>query len=135
MKMCLSHWAALKALVVGKGMGTLIAADAEMAHRQMVEEVEAAVAGAEFHQDNLSTYDPLVASYWTLMWMAIKSGGLYLMEKKPGDGEGEYCPLCEVEAAGVRVEGKAGLATEWMEGCTDSVLVYCRDNGLLAKPQ
>lgn len=113
-------------MVVGKGMGGLIAKDSEAVRDRILSEFD--------HMDSLATYDPLMASYWMLMCMALQNGGLYLMGEKPGDG-GEYCPLCEVEAAGVRVEGKAGLAVDWMEGCTDSVLVYCRDNGLLSKPQ
>ncbi len=127
MKFCTPHWAALRDRIIGKGMGALIAENGRAAAERMVEELEGVATPA--------TYDPLMASYWMIMGMAIKHGGLYLMGTKPGDGDGEYCPLCEVEEAGLRIESKAGLADEWMEGCTDSVLVYCREQGLLGKPQ
>ncbi len=126
MKMCVPHWNALRTTVIGKGMGDLIAPDNKAIMARAIEELEGTATPA--------TYDPLQASYWMLMGMALQTGGLYLMGDKPGDG-GEYCPLCEVESAGVRLEGEAGLAVEWINGCTDSVLVYCREQGLLAKPQ
>ena len=124
MKMCLPHWGALKTMIVDKGMGGLITVDAEAAHTQILEEIEGTAS--------VATYDPLMAANWMLMGMAVKHGGLYLMYGKPGDG-GEYCPLCEVEAAGVRFEDKAGLSVEWLEGCTDTILEYCRGQRLLPK--
>jgi len=126
-KFCPIHWSALRDMVIGKGMGALISKDGAAAADRLVEELEGVATPA--------TYDPLMASYWMIMGMAIKNGGLYLMGTKQGDGDGEYCPLCEVEEAGLRVESKSGLADEWLEGCTDAVLVYCREQNLLSKPQ
>ena len=115
-------------MVIGKGMGALIAGNVEAVHQRILDEAE----GVETND----TYDPLMASCWRLMGTAIQDGGLDLMCEKSGTSQGgQCCPLCEVEAVGVRVEGKPGLATVWLEGCTDSVLVYCREQGLLAKPQ
>ncbi len=127
MKFCPVHWAALRDMVIGKGMGALIAKDGTAVAERVMEELEGVATPA--------TYDPLMAAQWMLTGMALKNGGMYLMGQKPGDGDGEYCPLCEVESAGIKLEGKEGLASEWMEGCTDSVLIYCRENGLLSRPQ
>ena len=128
MKMCLPHWGVLKTMIIDKGMGGLIAMNAKDAHQRILDEVEGNVFPA--------TYDPLMAADWMLAGMAVKCCGLYLMYQKPGDtGSGEYCPLCEVEDAGVKFEGKSGFAAEWLEGCTDLVLSYCRENHLLPRLQ
>lgn len=130
MKFCQPHWTALREMVIAKGMGELISKDGAAAAERMVEELEGTATNA--------TYDPLMAAYWSIMGMALEKGGLYLMYSKPGDGadaESHYCPLCEVEEQGMKQESKSGAAVCWMEGCTDSILMFCREQGLLARPQ
>lgn len=128
MRICQTHFKALKEKVIDKGMGALISYDGVAAHERMAAEMEGTATNA--------TYDPLLAACWMLMGMALERGGFYLLGSKPGDSsDGEYCPLCEVEAAGVKLDGKAGAAEEWLEGSTDCVLIYCRENNLLARPQ
>ena len=119
------HADELRGQVISKGMGGLIADD----DGNVVERARAELAIAA----PVATYDPLMVAHWAIVGKALEEGGVYLMFDRPGDG-GEYCPLCEVEDAGVR-EGKVGLSLAWMEGCTDSILVYCRQQGLLSKPQ
>lgn len=122
MKFCNFHWDELRGQVISKGMGGLIVEDSNIPLALVLPEV---LVGA--------VYDPLMAAQWSIVGMALETGGFYLLSTRPGDG-GEYCPLCEVEDAGVR-EGKAGLSLAWMEGCTDAILVHCREQGLLPRPQ
>ncbi len=126
MQFCQPHWNILKEMVISKGMGELIAKSGEELKARVVEELEGTATSA--------TYDPLMAAYWSILGKALELGGIYLMFDKPGDGC-EYCPLCEVEIQGVKVENKVGLAAEWMEGCTDAILVHCREQGLLPRLQ
>jgi hypothetical protein len=126
MRFCQQHWDTLREMVISKGMGTLIAKSGEDVAARVQEELEGTATNA--------TYDPLMSAYWGITNRALEMGGLYLMGRKPGDGE-EYCPLCEVEEQGIRFESKPGAALAWMEGCTDSILVYCRENNLLPRAQ
>lgn len=126
MKFCRTHWDRLRQLVIDKGMVALISKDGEAAADRMVEELEGTATPL--------TYDPLLSAYWMLSGKALELGGLYLMGQKPGEG-GEYCPMCEVEEQGVKYAGQPGDAEAWMDSCTDSCLVYCREQGLLPKPQ
>ena len=125
MKFCQPHWTALREMVIEKGMGALIvSAGVDAPSRALI----------DLLKDTETRDDPLMTSYWALSGRALAIGGLYLMGVRPGDG-GEYCPMCEVEEQGLRFESRPGAAQAWMEGCTDSVLVYCRENNLLPRAQ
>lgn len=126
MKFCPLHWNALREMVIAKGMGDLIRMHDTIA---AIDVPKPSVVVEELLSQD---YDPLAGAYWALMAQALHFGGDYLLFSKPGDG-GFYCPLCEVEIQGLEQENKAGLAQNWLEGCTDSVLVYCRENNLLSK--
>lgn len=126
MKFCQPHFGELKKLVISKGMGGLIESDEDA----VAERARAEVDGTAM----TDTYDPLMAAHWMLIGRAFELGGFYLLESKPGDGDGHYCPMCEVEEQGT-LQDLPGAAQHWMEGCTDAVLIYCRENGLLSKPQ
>ena len=125
MKFCPPHWAALREMIVAKGMGGLISSDAPVSLSDWMRDLDV---------DDFPS-DPLISAWFMLCGRAVYVLGLELLENKLGDGTVEYCPLCEVEEAGLEDNGQSGLAQGWMEGCTDSILVYCRNNNLLPREQ
>src|SRR3990167_6798335 len=125
-KFCQPHWDRLRQLVIDKGMESLISKSPEAAQSRVEEELEGVATAA--------TYDPLLSAYWMLMARALEQGGDYLLCEKPGENL-EYCPMCEVEAQGVKQFNKEGAAESWMDGCTDACLRYCRENNLLPRTQ
>lgn len=111
MKFCQLHWDELKAAIDERGLSHLIAKDGRGAVNRVVAEIEGTATDA--------SYDPLMAAYWMITGRALEMGGLYLMT-------GDYCPLCELEK-----HTEHGVAAEWIQGCTDSVKVYCEEKGLV----
>ena len=127
MKFCRGHWTTLRGMVEEKGMKHLIKTNAKEAFDSMIKELKG--------DNNIIDYDPLMSSYWTLSARAIEVGGIYLLGVKP-DGS-EYCPMCEVQKhipvcnCG-KCKGETS-AIQWMEGCTDAVLEYCKENSLVVE--
>lgn len=81
--------------------------------------------------DDLIDYDPLLSAHWMIMGRALEVGGLYMMgvDEK---GEG-YCPLCELNKNVPKETVMPGEipATTWIQGCTESCLIFCQENGLV----
>lgn len=113
MQICKSHWWLMKESVHARGLWPLVAVDGHQVVERMKSEIEGTADD--------STYDPLMASMHMINAQALKMGGLYLMDDK-----GMYCPLCEVNKY-------LGMGTdiEWVNGCMDSVLEYCREHRIV----
>lgn len=62
-------------------------------------------------------YDPLLAAYFAIFGNFLSNGGAAVLQF---DG----CPLCEVE-------GRSGLAADWIDGSTDDQVTICRSRGLV----
>jgi len=131
MQFCMPHWKQLRSAIQRKGMFHLVARSGEEATTRTAAELKGEHA----------PFDPLMSCHWQITNRALELGGLYLMSQKP-DG-GSYCPLCEVEAnIKVTDEAKAeckceggfkDIPTCWIEGCTDSAVEYCKEQGLELK--
>lgn len=106
MKFCMPHWNALREAIRSRKMWVLVAPNGLAASRRIQDELDGVETDA--------TYDPLMAAHWMISNKALEYGGLYLMT-------GDYCPLCEVA-----VHGPDGIAEEWINGCTDSILEYVK---------
>jgi hypothetical protein len=107
MKMCQSHWLALKDEVTRAGLMDFVAADGK--------ELFDRVIGPELQGTTPSpaNQDPLMACTMMIYGRAIEDGGLYLMTRDP-DGN-EYCPLCECEKHG---------GTGWIPSCVKAQKEY-----------
>lgn len=119
--MCADHWLKLREGVKSRGLWHLVAKSGEDAHARLLEEIDGTA--------KVEGYDPLMAANIMITGEALKQGGLTLLVQ---DENGkERCPLCEVDKNG---KGQTN-ADSWINGCLDSVLEYCRDNGLTPKVQ
>lgn len=124
MKFCDCHWAALKEAVKVRGMWGLVAKDGTAVMERIKEEI-----AGNASDDN---FDPLAAATWAIYGRAIELGGLNMMM-------GELCPLCELDT---QVKGDSEIqqldangripSQNWIEGCCDSLLEYCREKCLLS---
>lgn len=132
MRICKDHWAKLRARIADLGLSHLVARDGKEAMAQMVAELEG-------HKDE-KNHDPLMSCNWMIQSHAMKMGGLQLMMPKE-DGE-PRCPICE--AWEHRHDGALPSDREvtledfenfWINGPTDSELVYCRKLGLVPNQQ
>lgn len=85
MKFCPDHWAALKAAIDARGMGDLVAPDAETAHAQMVSSLKEGVTTPV-------NFDPLMSAHWAIVSNVMTVTGLAVLYAGE-DGE-ERCPLC-----------------------------------------
>lgn len=115
MKFCQPHWDDLKTAIKDRGLWHLVAADGRAAMDRAIDEMNRTATD--------KAYDPLMAAHWSICGQAMKQGGLYLMS-------GDYCPLCELEK-----HTEAGMAKRWVDGCTDSILSYCQERGLVPRKQ
>ena len=121
MKMCPHHWDKLRTGVQDRGMFHLVHKSGEALVESLKEELNG--------QKKIENYDPLMDANMMIMGRAIQDGGPYLLGV---DERGEdYCPLCEVNKHG---EGKV-TADDWIKGCLDSILKFCRENNLVAGVQ
>lgn len=118
MKFCQPHWDKLREGVRERGLYHLVAKDGEAATGRVMAELQGTATD--------KTYDPLMAAHWMIFNRALEAGGIGLMGHNPNDPEGHYCPLCELgRALGPDAE------TNWINGCLDSVLEFCREKGLV----
>lgn len=118
MKFCQSHWDELRQAIDDRGLSHLVAKDGVAAAKRLVFELEGT--------DKPDDYDPLMAANWMISGRVLEEVGLVMMM-------GDYCPLCMVEDEGQRRGQRAGLASEWIKSCTDSVREYCVYLGLIEK--
>ena len=113
MRMCESHWAALRQAIEDRGLAHLVEQSAEAA---------AAVLKRQLEGDmRVSDFDPLMAAWWSISETFLKGAGLA--------GLGDCCPLCEVD------KQQRGLAADWIDGSTDDQLATARDLGLVPLAQ
>jgi hypothetical protein len=118
MKICPSHWEALRQAIDQRGLTPLVSADgAELAQRQADELVQGRSA---------KTYDPLAAAMWAIFNNGIEAGGAYMLGTK-SNGE-PYCPLCELE------QNSPTPAMDWIEAAAEEQLGEARALGLAPKP-
>lgn len=94
-------------------MWHMVHADAQAAHESMVRQLEGT--------DDTKDFDPLLNSTWAIYAQFTKEAGLNALV-------GDLCPLCEVE------KYRAGLAKNWIEGCTDGQLENARELKLMPQP-
>lgn len=113
--MCQPHYEQLKQAIRDRGLWPLVAQSPEAASAN----IEAQVNGDQ----DPKNYDPLLNATMMIYHQGVKQGGLYMMT-------GDYCPLCELEA-----HTTWGKAAEWISGCTDAVLEYCRTHKLVPATQ
>lgn len=124
MKFCAEHWEHLRQAVKSRGMWQLVAKDGAAAVARVKEEIEGTAS-----DDN---FDPLAAATWAIYGRAIELGGLAMMQE-------DLCPLCELnrqvkanpEIAQTDAKGNPP-SQNWIDGCCDSLLEYCREKCLLS---
>ncbi len=112
MKMCPTHWAALRKAIDERGLSGLVAGDGKKAHAAMVRELDGVPEPGD--------WDPLMSANWAIFSEALKCGGLAMM----GVDEARKlrCPLCMADLG-----GGPGTAEEWISGCCDAQLAHARD--------
>lgn len=120
MKFCQPHWEELRAAIQTRGLNHLVARSGEEATQRLRDELEGTA-------DN-KTFDPLMAAHNQITARALEAGGIELLSS--GD-----CPLCFIELGVKNGTGQDGAATNWISGCTDSILEYCTTAGLIVRPQ
>lgn len=121
MKICAAHWQQLRDALDARGLTHLISKDGEALTEIVMDELN----GVPKQERG---YDPLYDANMMIWSRALQMGGLYLMTQK-ADGS-EYCPLCEVE-----VHLGEGMATEWINGCTEAIRKHCQEQGLVPPTQ
>lgn len=96
---------------------------------QAVEDLKAQIEGAA----TLANWDPLMAAHWAIANRVMERVGLAALN------EG-FCPCCAVDesykvfvaAGNAPPPGQKAMdANGWINSCTDSMLNYARDNGLM----
>lgn len=66
--------------------------------------------------------DPLIITLLEINKKAVETCGDYLLSAAT-----TYCPLCEVE----RTLQVADAGEQWVDNCTDAVLLICKVNGVV----
>lgn len=112
MKFCDNHWESLKDAIEIRSLSHLVSKNEEDAAARIQKELDG--------KHSLDNYDPLLNAYWMLMQKAVEMGGIYMMSND------NICPLCEVR-------NNLGLLEDirWINGCCDSILVFCEENNLV----
>ena len=118
MPWCQPHWDALREAVEDRGLGPWMSKGGEDAMLQSVREIEGTQADAQ-------GFDPLLRA-----WSMINSRIL------EWSGELWSCPLCTVQRHSDTCK-QPGCSVDppqaYIDGCTDSLLAYARDLGLVPK--
>lgn len=114
MKICETHWSALKQAIDDRGLSGLVSKDGHVA----VEKAEGQLQG-DVSRD---TFDPLMNANFAIWSNGLRAGGLYLMGQK--DDGTHYCPICESEAHGGQP------ADWWINSAADEQLERARALGL-----
>ncbi len=120
MKFCMPHWAELKTAIDIRGLSHLVAKDGKVAADRLKDELMGVATK--------DTYDPLMNAHNMITCRALEAGGLYLLT-------GDFCPLCELdthlpaldEKGQPRPNSENKESTNWINGCTDSVLNHCQE--------
>lgn len=114
MKICEKHWKMMLKSISDRGMGDLIAKDAETAMQNTVAQLNG----------EQSDFDPAMSMHWHWSNAALKAGGLYLMTLKE-DGT-DYCPVCEyvVHVEDFKDEEEIGIVA-------DQMAKWCREQKLI----
>lgn len=118
MKICQSHWTAMRATIDRHGLSDLIAKDGEAAMQGIVAELEGDDAA----------FDPLMSMHWHYMNWALGGGGLYLLgPSEDGSNDGAYCPVCEL------ITHIADFnADQSFDEVAQAMVKHCIDKGLIA---
>lgn len=87
MRICLDHWAMMRASIEAHGMSELVAKSGKEAADNAMTELQ----GEE------APFDPLMSMNWHFHSQALQGGGLYLMGDAGSENDGHYCPLCELD--------------------------------------
>lgn len=115
MKMCQTHWAALRAAIEERGLMKLVSRNGEV----LIERLEGQLIGQPIKE----TFDPLMGANLAIWSNALEAGGLYLMGTTES-GE-QYCPICESEKHG-------GYPAEWwITNAADEQLNRAQELGLV----
>ena len=110
MKMCATHWTALRAKIDERGLGHLVARSGKEAVEVLSRQADGIATAAAF--------DPLMGANFAIFYQYTKDVGLAAFE-------GDKCPLCEVEKSG------EGRAQNWIDGSTQDQLDMIRAKRLL----
>ncbi len=123
MKYCQPHWDRLRSAIEQRGMGHLTARSGEEAMMRFEEEV---IGQATKH-----TFDPLMACHNRVVERATQRFGLALFA--PNEDGSEKCPVCLLlTLPDDKGRDRAGLEVHYSDELADSVLEYCRSEGLVA---
>lgn len=114
MKICQTHWEALKVAIDERGLSKFIAQSGTEAAKR----IEGQLKG----QTDATTFDPLLNANFVIMGNAVSIGGLYLMT-------GELCPMCESEAH------NSHPAEWWINHAADDQLALARELKLVPGDQ
>ncbi|SLN50282.1 hypothetical protein [Oceanibacterium hippocampi] len=115
MQICMEHWGELRRAISARGLDHLVATSGEEAAEALTRQIEG-------EDDPRNDFDPLMNANWAIH-------GQYLQDVGLGALVGQKCPLCEVE------KSRAGLATNWIEGCAEDQLQQARALDLVAGVQ
>ena len=117
MRMCDVHYQELRKAIDDRGLTHLCRSNQENYNQTLLELKQ--VSDPTDHKH----FDPLHSAVWGIYSNALKSGGLYLMSEE------NICPLCELEAHTTE------KAATWIQNCTDSILLYARQQFLVPAVQ
>lgn len=86
MKFCQPHWDSLKAAIIARGLGDMIARDGKEAARQMAGHMKG-------DKVTLENFDPLMSAHWMILGNAVE-----MIKRVGGDivplMTEEKCPIC-----------------------------------------
>lgn len=132
MQFCNLHWTLLRSAIHERGLFHLVAASGEECARRMQLAQQEQATGAV---PSLDGFDPLMMSHQMIVTKAVELGG-------PNVLIGDLCPVCEAmrnlantPCAYGRVHTADQIERDWIEGPTNAVLGYARDNGFIGRTQ
>lgn len=117
MQICAEHWDQLRKAIADRGLEHLVGKSGQEAADSMVRQLE----GTATEQD----FDPLMNANWAITAAYVRDAGAGAILS----ARGNICPLCEVERS------RKGLATNWIEGCTQDQLEIARTRKLVPGEQ
>ena len=124
MKICDTHWQALRKAIDDRGLTRFISKDGEQASQNMVAQLQG--------EDTKDHYDPLMAAVFAIWGNAIEAFGLDIMRPEAP------CPLCVLdqhvkectdEGCTMKQSG-----SDWIGYAADGQIDAATELGLLGKP-